>query len=69
MIRINPNAREKSSNGTKALYLDPQQLGRFQQHITATLREKGMTINNATLTELQQINHEIRGKDLAAWIA
>ncbi|MEM6052466.1 hypothetical protein AAH450_18040 [Erwinia sp. P7711] len=69
LIRINPNRRDKIDSGMRAHYLDPQQLGRFQQQLASTLGEKGVTLSQATLPELQQMNQEIRGKDLAAWVA
>jgi hypothetical protein len=69
LIRINPNGRDKMDSGIRAHYLDPQQLGRFQQQLATTLGEKGATLSQATLPELQQMNQDIRGKDLAAWMA
>lgn len=68
LIRINPAARDKAAQNTRARYLDAQQLSRFQHRLTALLKDEGIRIENATLPELQQINEAVRGNDLAAWI-
>ncbi|WP_052118358.1 hypothetical protein [Erwinia oleae] len=65
LIRLNPTPREKQDNNLKARYLNPQQSAGFQQKLAAMLKDENIEIQGASLTDLQRINQDLRGRDLA----